>query len=196
MAAWRPQNIGQITKIKTSSGCIAKGILTPSFIEIAPAVTKCALLTDECIGVKFGQIRPCTTTNTMVSAVWSTQQNITNLITPLILSGSSPHFYHRCIYWRYTTYHTIFRFDLLFKDKEVKLKFSHFWPPWPWKVGQMRHVHYKWCIPTKYTNSNNLVMLALIVTSEMALVRFWLMPPGGQIWSPIGPKFGIHIKAA
>jgi hypothetical protein len=49
-------------------------------------------------------------------------------------------------------------------------------------------------LPTKYTYSKNLVML--IVTSEMALVRFWLMPPGGQIWSPIGPKFGVHIVAA
>jgi hypothetical protein len=34
--------------------------------------------------------------------------------------------------------------------------------------------------PTKYTYSKNCVMLALIVTSEMALVRFWLMPP----WRP------------
>jgi hypothetical protein len=47
MAAWRPQN-RLITKIKKSSGRIAKGIiLTPSFIEIAPAVTKGALLTDD-----------------------------------------------------------------------------------------------------------------------------------------------------
>jgi hypothetical protein len=42
--------IGQIAKIKKSSGRIAqssKGILTPSFIEIAPAVTKRDLLTDD-----------------------------------------------------------------------------------------------------------------------------------------------------
>jgi hypothetical protein len=46
---WLPggHKIGQITKIKKSSGRIAKGIRTASFIEIAPAVTKRALLTDD-----------------------------------------------------------------------------------------------------------------------------------------------------
>jgi hypothetical protein len=171
--------IGKITKIKKSSGRIAKGILTPSFIEIAPAVTKCALLTDECLGVKFlltdeclgvkfGQFRPCIT-----SAVWNTQQNINNSITPLILTGSSPNLYHM------GRHNISYDFSIL-----------------PWKVGRMRHVYYMWCIPTKYAYSKNLVMLALIVTSEMALVCFWLMPPGGHTWSPIGPKFSIHIVAA
>jgi hypothetical protein len=49
MAAWRPQKQkkGQITKIKKFLGVLPKGILTPSFIEIAPAVTKRALLSDE-----------------------------------------------------------------------------------------------------------------------------------------------------
>jgi hypothetical protein len=28
-------------------------------------------------------------------------------------------------------------------------------PLWPWKVGQMRHVYYMWCIPTKYTYIGN-----------------------------------------
>jgi hypothetical protein len=46
MAAWRPK-IGQIAKIKKALGILPKGILTPSFIEIAPAVTKRALLTDD-----------------------------------------------------------------------------------------------------------------------------------------------------
>jgi hypothetical protein len=42
---WPPvgHKIGQIAKIKKISGCIR----TPSFIEIAPAVTKRALLTDD-----------------------------------------------------------------------------------------------------------------------------------------------------
>jgi hypothetical protein len=134
------------------------------------------------LGVKFGKCRPCR------SLQYPTKHK--NVSTPLILNVSSPNCYHRCISWGYTRYHTIFRFDLLFKVKEVKVKFSHFWPLW--------HVYYMWCIPTKYTYSKNLVMLhvALIVTSEMALVRFRLMPPGGHIWIPIGRKFGIHIVAA
>jgi hypothetical protein len=45
MAACRPQN-RSIAKIKKALGILPKGILTPSFIEIAPAVMKCALLTD------------------------------------------------------------------------------------------------------------------------------------------------------
>jgi hypothetical protein len=55
---WPPvvgHKIGQIAKIKKNLGVLPKGILTPSFIEIAAAVTKRALLTDECLGVKFGQ---------------------------------------------------------------------------------------------------------------------------------------------
>jgi hypothetical protein len=45
---WPPggHKIGQIAKIKKALGVLPKGILTPSFIEIAPAVTKHALLTD------------------------------------------------------------------------------------------------------------------------------------------------------
>jgi hypothetical protein len=39
--------IGQIAKIKKALGVSPKGILTQSFIEIAPAVTKRALLTDD-----------------------------------------------------------------------------------------------------------------------------------------------------
>jgi hypothetical protein len=47
MAACRPQ-IGQIReKIKKALGVLPKGILTTNFIEIAPAVTKRALLTDD-----------------------------------------------------------------------------------------------------------------------------------------------------
>jgi hypothetical protein len=42
MAAWGHKILGQIAKIK-----FPKGISTPSFIEIAPAVTKRALLTDD-----------------------------------------------------------------------------------------------------------------------------------------------------
>jgi hypothetical protein len=45
MATCTPQ-IGQIAKIKKALGVLPKGILTPSFIEIAPAVTKRALPTD------------------------------------------------------------------------------------------------------------------------------------------------------
>ena len=37
---------------------------------------------------------------------------------------------------------------------------------------------------------------AVIVTSEMALLHFRLMPPGGHIWIPIGPKFGTDIVGA
>jgi hypothetical protein len=46
---WPPggHKIGQIAKIKKALGVLPKGILTPSFIEIAPAVTKHALLTDD-----------------------------------------------------------------------------------------------------------------------------------------------------
>jgi hypothetical protein len=49
---WPPvgHKIGQIVKIKKALGVLPKGtccILTPSFIEIAPAVTKRALLTDD-----------------------------------------------------------------------------------------------------------------------------------------------------
>jgi hypothetical protein len=45
----RGHKIGQIAKIKKKEalGILPKGILTPSFIEIAPAVTKRALLTDD-----------------------------------------------------------------------------------------------------------------------------------------------------
>jgi hypothetical protein len=42
MAAWRPQN-----RSKKALGILPKGILTPSFIEIALAPTKHALLTDD-----------------------------------------------------------------------------------------------------------------------------------------------------
>jgi hypothetical protein len=46
---WPPvgHKIGQIAKIKKALGVLPKGIITPSFIEIAPAVTKRALLTDD-----------------------------------------------------------------------------------------------------------------------------------------------------
>jgi hypothetical protein len=44
MAAWRPQNR---SKSKKALGVLPKGILTPSFIEIALAVTKRALLMDD-----------------------------------------------------------------------------------------------------------------------------------------------------
>jgi hypothetical protein len=46
MAAWMPQNRSNRENQKKLWAYIAKGILTPSFIEIAPAVTKLALLTD------------------------------------------------------------------------------------------------------------------------------------------------------
>jgi hypothetical protein len=39
--------IGKIAKIKKNLGVLPKGILTSSFIEIALAVTKCVLLTDD-----------------------------------------------------------------------------------------------------------------------------------------------------
>jgi hypothetical protein len=45
---WPP--VGHKIKSRKSEkalGVLPKGILTPSFIEIAPAVTKCALLTDD-----------------------------------------------------------------------------------------------------------------------------------------------------
>ena len=38
--------------------------------------------------------------------------------------------------------------------------------------------------------------VAVIVTSEMTLLRFRLMPPGGHIWTPIEPKFGTDIVGA
>jgi hypothetical protein len=45
MPACRLQNRSN-RENKKSSGCIAQRYITPSFIEIAPAVTKRALLTD------------------------------------------------------------------------------------------------------------------------------------------------------
>jgi hypothetical protein len=49
LSRWLPvgHKIGQIAKIKKALGVLPNGILTPSFIEIAPAVTKRALLTDD-----------------------------------------------------------------------------------------------------------------------------------------------------
>jgi hypothetical protein len=53
MAACRPQNRSNGENKKKlwaycpKVGVLPKGILTPSFIEIAPAVTKRALLTDD-----------------------------------------------------------------------------------------------------------------------------------------------------
>jgi hypothetical protein len=47
MAAWRPQNRSNRKNKKNDLGILPKGILTPSFIEIAAAVTKRALLTDD-----------------------------------------------------------------------------------------------------------------------------------------------------
>jgi hypothetical protein len=47
MAAWRPQNRSNRENKKSSGRIAQKGILTPSFIEIAPAVMKRALLTDD-----------------------------------------------------------------------------------------------------------------------------------------------------
>jgi hypothetical protein len=47
MAACRPQNRSNRENQKKPLGVLPKGILTPSFIEIAPAVTKRALLTDD-----------------------------------------------------------------------------------------------------------------------------------------------------
>jgi hypothetical protein len=45
MAAWRPQN--RSNRENKKLGVLPKGILTPSFIEIALAVTKCALPMDD-----------------------------------------------------------------------------------------------------------------------------------------------------
>jgi hypothetical protein len=47
MAAWRPQNRSNRENQKKALGVLPKGIRTPSFIEIAIAVTKHALLTDD-----------------------------------------------------------------------------------------------------------------------------------------------------
>jgi hypothetical protein len=47
MASCRPQNRLNRENQKNTLGVLPKGILTPSFIEIAPAVTKRALLTDD-----------------------------------------------------------------------------------------------------------------------------------------------------
>jgi hypothetical protein len=49
ISRWPPggHKISQIAKIKKAWGVLTKGILTPRFIEIAPAVTKRALLTDD-----------------------------------------------------------------------------------------------------------------------------------------------------
>jgi hypothetical protein len=47
MAACRPQNRSNRENQKKALGVLPKGILTPSIIEIAPAVTKRALLTDD-----------------------------------------------------------------------------------------------------------------------------------------------------
>jgi hypothetical protein len=47
MVVWRPQNRSNREKPKKALGVLPKGILTPSFIEIAPAVTKRALLVDD-----------------------------------------------------------------------------------------------------------------------------------------------------
>jgi hypothetical protein len=47
MATCRPQNRSNRENKKKALGVLPKGILTPSFIEIAPAVTKRALLTDD-----------------------------------------------------------------------------------------------------------------------------------------------------
>jgi hypothetical protein len=47
MAACRPQNRSNRENKKNPLGVLPKGILTSSFIEIAPAVTKRALLTDD-----------------------------------------------------------------------------------------------------------------------------------------------------
>jgi hypothetical protein len=46
---WPPggHKIGWITKIKKIMGVLPQGTLTPSSIDIAPAVTKRALLTDD-----------------------------------------------------------------------------------------------------------------------------------------------------
>ena len=63
-----------------------------------------------------------------------------------------------------------------------------FWPLWPWKV-QVKTVMSIWCNFTKYCYSQHLVILAVIVTSEMTIVCFWLSPTGGHIKCPIGPKF-------
>jgi hypothetical protein len=43
MAAWRPQNRSNRENQKKAMCVLPKGIRTPSFIEIALAVTKCAL---------------------------------------------------------------------------------------------------------------------------------------------------------
>jgi hypothetical protein len=47
MADWRPQNRSITIKSKKALGVLPKGILKPSFIEIALAVTKRALLMDD-----------------------------------------------------------------------------------------------------------------------------------------------------
>jgi hypothetical protein len=47
MAACRPQNKSNRENQKKAQGVLPKGILTPSFIEIALVVTKRALLTDD-----------------------------------------------------------------------------------------------------------------------------------------------------
>ena len=67
---------------------------------------------------------------------------------------------------------------------------SRFLPLWPWKVGLNSDAYHIWCNFTKYSYSQHLVILAVIVTWEMTIVRFWLSPPGGHIECPIGPKFG------
>jgi hypothetical protein len=47
MATWRPENRSNCENQKKALGVLPKGILTPSFIEIALAVTKRALPTDD-----------------------------------------------------------------------------------------------------------------------------------------------------
>jgi hypothetical protein len=56
MATCRPQNRSNRENQK-ALGVLPKGIRTPSFIEIAPAVTKRALLTDDDDELKKNKIK-------------------------------------------------------------------------------------------------------------------------------------------
>ena len=112
-----------------------------------------------------------------------------NAFRRLLLVRFSSNFRHIWSWQGYTTYHTFFWFDPVLKVTEVKVQFSSFWPLWPWKVGQNSDAYHIWCNFIKHIYSQNLVILAITVISEMTIVRFWLSPPGGHIGCPIKPKF-------
>jgi hypothetical protein len=90
MAARRPQKIGQIAKIKNALGVLPKGILTPSFIEIAPAVTKRALLMDDDDDGRHcteGELKTCEKVLLMGKSITKSSYSILSLGLPMLTSA-------------------------------------------------------------------------------------------------------------